>query len=197
MVERKLPKMTIGEKIFELRTKNGSSQGALAEYLNVSRQSVSKWETGQSIPDVDKIVKLSEIFHMTVDYLVKDNDNLENEQAKSEYEKKSKNEFEKLQNKIPGYILIATGLLLVGISFIFTAYVALLGIIVFIIGVECVLVKSNLPLVIAWTILLISVCIFNPWTTGVTTKMIIHVIMSGKVYMSMMVGIIHVAARAV
>lgn len=170
--------------------KNGLSHGALAEYLDVSRQSASKWETGQSIPDVNKIVKLSEIFHVTVDYLVKDNDDLENEQVECEYEQKRKNKFETSRNIMPGYIFIATGLLLVGISFVFTAYTSLFAIIVFILGVEWVLVKSNMPLVIAWTILLISVCIFNPWTTGVSTMWIINAIMFGTVYIGIVIGII-------
>ena len=49
------------------------SQGDLAERLNVSRQSVSKWETGQAVPELDKIIKLSELFGVTTDYLLKDN----------------------------------------------------------------------------------------------------------------------------
>ena len=182
--------MTIGERILQLRKKRGLSQGALADHLDVSRQSVSKWETGRAIPDVDKIVKLSEFFQVTVDYLAKDNDNLENEQAKSEYKQKS-NELVNPRNKTPGYILIATGLLLVGISLIFTSNAALLlGIIVFIIGLEWVLVKRNLSLVIAWTILLISVCIFNPWTTGSTTGGLIHAVMSGTFSFSIIAIII-------
>lgn len=55
-----------------LRNQNGWSQEELAEKLNVSRQSVSKWETGTSIPDLDKIMLLSEIFGVTTDYLLKD-----------------------------------------------------------------------------------------------------------------------------
>lgn len=181
--------MRIGEKIFELRTKNGLSQGALAEYLNVSRQSVSKWETGQAIPDVGNIMKLSEIFNVTVDYLVKDNNNLENKQAKLEYQQKGYAS-EISRNKIPGYILIATGLLLVGLSSIFSIYALLIGIIFFIIGVEWILVKTNLSLVIAWTILLISFYFFNPWTTGVTTRWIFDAIMTNTFYSSIIIGII-------
>ncbi|MBQ8782682.1 MAG: helix-turn-helix transcriptional regulator [Clostridia bacterium] len=61
----------LSDKIFELRKRNGLSQEALAEKLDVSRQSVSKWETGESIPDLDRIVKLSEIFGVSTDYLLK------------------------------------------------------------------------------------------------------------------------------
>ena len=60
------------EKIMNLRKKNGWSQEELAQRLSVSRQSVSKWEGGQSIPDLDKLLALSQIFGVTLDYLVKD-----------------------------------------------------------------------------------------------------------------------------
>ena len=64
--------MILAEKIMLLRKKNGLSQEELAQKLAVSRQSVSKWESGQSIPDLDKLLALSAIFGVTVDYLVKD-----------------------------------------------------------------------------------------------------------------------------
>lgn len=63
--------MTLADKITTLRKKNGWSQEELAEMVNVSRQSVSKWESGQSLPDIDKLLKLSEIFGVSTDYLLK------------------------------------------------------------------------------------------------------------------------------
>ena len=51
--------MTLGEKIARLRARQGMSQGTLAEELGVSRQSVSKWETDASVPELDKLVKLA------------------------------------------------------------------------------------------------------------------------------------------
>ena len=64
--------MILADKIIELRKKNGWSQEELAEKINVSRQSVSKWEGAQSIPDLDKILQMSKIFGVTTDYLLKD-----------------------------------------------------------------------------------------------------------------------------
>lgn len=64
--------MILAEKIMMLRKQNGWSQEDLAEQLSVSRQSVSKWESGASIPDLDKIIKLSTIFGVSTDYLLKD-----------------------------------------------------------------------------------------------------------------------------
>ena len=64
--------MILADKIINLRKKNGWSQEELAEKLGVTRQSISKYEGAQSIPDLDKILKLSEIFGVTTDYLIKD-----------------------------------------------------------------------------------------------------------------------------
>ena len=64
--------MILADKIIELRKKNSWSQADLAEMLNVSRQSVSKWESAQSVPDMNRILKLSEIFGVSTDFLLKD-----------------------------------------------------------------------------------------------------------------------------
>ena len=63
--------MTLAERIIELRKAKGWSQEELAEYLDVSRQSVSKWEIGNSIPDINRILAMSELFGVTTDYLLK------------------------------------------------------------------------------------------------------------------------------
>ena len=62
--------MTIGEKILNLRIEKGLTQETLAEMLEVSRQSVSKWELGQAVPDVEKIVRMSELFHVSTDAIL-------------------------------------------------------------------------------------------------------------------------------
>ena len=62
--------MTLGEHILQYRTARGWSQEDLADALEVSRQSVSKWETDASTPELDKIVRLSEIFQVSIDELV-------------------------------------------------------------------------------------------------------------------------------
>lgn len=64
--------MNIGERIYNLRTEADMSQGDLAEKLNVSRQSVSKWENNNSTPDIEKLVLIANVFGITVDELVKD-----------------------------------------------------------------------------------------------------------------------------
>jgi len=64
--------MILAEKIASLRKKSGWSQEELAERLGISRQSVSKWEGGTSIPDIDKIIAMSRLFGVSTDYLLKD-----------------------------------------------------------------------------------------------------------------------------
>ena len=64
--------MILADKIMALRKKAGWSQEELAAQLNVSRQSVSKWESAQSIPDMDKVVQMSRLFGVTTDFLLKD-----------------------------------------------------------------------------------------------------------------------------
>ena len=64
--------MTIGEKIAHLRIVNGISQAELAEKLNVSRQSVNKWENGENLPSIDKVFELCRLFDITADELIDD-----------------------------------------------------------------------------------------------------------------------------
>ena len=63
--------MSLHETIYTLRTQRGMSQLELAEALDVSRQSISKWETGAAVPELDKLVKLSDVFGITLDELVR------------------------------------------------------------------------------------------------------------------------------
>lgn len=69
--------MILADKIIMLRKKNGWSQEELADKLNVTRQSVSKWEGAQSIPDLNKILLMSQIFDVSTDFLLKDDLELE------------------------------------------------------------------------------------------------------------------------
>ena len=64
--------MILADKIIRLRKKNGWSQEELADKMNVSRQAVSKWESAQTIPDLEKILQLGALFSVTTDYLLKD-----------------------------------------------------------------------------------------------------------------------------
>lgn len=63
--------MEFSERLLTLRKGMDLTQEQLAEKINVSRQSVSKWESGQAVPELEKIVALSEVFDVTIDYLLK------------------------------------------------------------------------------------------------------------------------------
>ena len=64
--------MTIGEKITKLRIAANISQEKLAEQMEVSRQSVSKWEMDQALPQIEKVLQLCELFDITTDELLQD-----------------------------------------------------------------------------------------------------------------------------
>lgn len=64
--------MIFADKLILLRKKAGWSQEELADQMNVTRQSVSKWEGAQSVPDLEKMLRLSELFGVSTDYLLKD-----------------------------------------------------------------------------------------------------------------------------
>ena len=71
-------RMELNEKLYELRKKNNWSQEDLAERMEVSRQTISKWESGKTIPELNKLVKISEIYEITLDELVKETTSEEN-----------------------------------------------------------------------------------------------------------------------
>ena len=79
----------LGEKIMRLRQSKGYSQEEFGAKLGVSRQAVSKWETGQTTPDVDKIILMSKLFEVSTDYLLKDENT---EQSTSDFSAQVRNE---------------------------------------------------------------------------------------------------------
>lgn len=72
--QKEMLNMKLAEKIYQERRKLGLSQEQFAEKMDISRQAVSKWESGQSMPDLDKIVAMSQIFGVSTDYLLKEED---------------------------------------------------------------------------------------------------------------------------
>ncbi len=62
--------MSLSKKIYELRKVNNLSQEQLAEKVNVSRQSISKWESGETVPEIERVIELSKVFNVSTDYLL-------------------------------------------------------------------------------------------------------------------------------
>ncbi len=97
--------MNIGEKIYNLRKKKNLSQEELANILNVSRQSISKWETGESTPDLDKIVPLCNFFEISTDEFLKGKDIV--------YERKLKEEKKKNKALTLSLCLVIFGIMII------------------------------------------------------------------------------------
>lgn len=66
--------MTLGDKLSKLRKENNYTQEQLADVLGVSRQAVSKWESDITYPETDKLIRMSELFNCSLDYLLKESD---------------------------------------------------------------------------------------------------------------------------
>lgn len=64
--------MQFEEKLFLLRKKAGLSQAELSEKVGVSRQAISKWETGRTVPETSKMIAIANLFDVTIDYLIRD-----------------------------------------------------------------------------------------------------------------------------
>lgn len=158
--------MTLGEKIYKLRNDSGFSQGDLAEKLDVSRESVSKWENNSAVPELEKLIKLSEIFNITLDELVKD--------EKSDYVK-----ILSIQTrKIVGTILLCTAvcaclLLMVtnGISGLILG--VMLSSPVIVLGIICLTVSKHTVLWCSWAVYVL-IDLFLLYATGIRRANILH-----------------------
>ena len=79
--------MTLGEKLSKLRKENNYTQEQLADILGVSRQAISKWESNITYPETDKLIRMSELFDCSLDYLLKDaEETVRNNQSNSNEE---------------------------------------------------------------------------------------------------------------
>ena len=109
--------MTFGEKLLQLRKEKGLSQEALAEKINTTRQAISKWENGQGYPETEKILMIGNIFGVSMDYLLKDSVEPNNNQESGYYVSKEMAEGYLLSaHKVSKYM--ALGFFLIALSFI-------------------------------------------------------------------------------
>jgi len=203
--------MTLGNRIAALRSKHHMSQGDLAERLNVSRQSVSKWETDTSVPDLDKLIALSEIFAITLDELVKghateettsqDQSNNHISQERSQYtaHNSSISPCTTLvpaindTQRIVGFILLAVGLFGTVLSLVLTSNLLLLSILLILFGILCLTIKRHVGLIIGW-IILIPAFFILPWMTGITPLGILYMLRhlgDAKINLSMIIAALY------
>ena len=157
--------MTLAEKILHLRTQRGLSQLELAEQLGVSRQSVSKWETGQSVPDLDKLIKLADLFGVTVDELVREGERPQ--QPRPEPQVVYIREKHSLTSpQRAGVCVEAAGLILalLGVAG-FGSVSILIGVGLLLLGLPLLLARKHPWLILGWTAVGISLLVFNPYTS--------------------------------
>ena len=159
--------MTLGEKILALRTQKEMSQEDLAAALEVSRQSVSKWETDQSVPDLDKIIRLADLFGVTVDQLVREGERPEPPEPPEPqvvYVAEGRRGLTGPQKlgvclEVLGAILLLLGVAALG------AIAAVIGAALMILGLPLLLAKKHPWLVLGWLAVGLSLLVFNPYTS--------------------------------
>ena len=165
--------MKLGEKIYNLRTAKNLSQGDLAEMLGVSRQSISKWENSSAMPDLEKIIKLSDIFEVSIDEMVKGDATFSGKQANTAGAAPKVEYVQVVQKqtiegrKIAGIILFCMAFLLTfGILLLTDSLGGIIYAIPFLLcGIICFTVKKHTGLVCCWTTYVI-IDIFLQLATG-------------------------------
>lgn len=163
--------MSLGERIYRLRTEKNLSQGDLAERLEVSRQSISKWENNNAVPDLEKIIALSEIFEVSLDELVKGRttavENIENTyQEQTKHTSPVESTFP--PRKIAGTILFCMGFV---VLLFCTLFGGVLSGLVFCLpfvfcGIICFACRKNVGLWCSWVVYIL-VDIFTRFATGI------------------------------
>lgn len=156
--------MTLGERIHQMRVEHHLSQGDVAEALDVSRQSVSKWENDGAVPDLDKLVKLSQLFGVSLDQLVLgQGETVEEDLPPPPPETSSK----PMGQQIIGVVLLCFGVL-VGLLMAFLGNGLpgfAFGMPFYLCGVVCLVARRHPGLWCGWGLFLL-VRILLPWVTG-------------------------------
>ena len=156
--------MTLGEKICTLRTGKGLSQEDLAQRLEVSRQSVSKWETSQSVPDLEKIIRLADLFGVSVDELVREGERPQPPQPETKVVYvKEKREWTAAQKV--GICLLAAGGAITLLGLAYGGVLSLVGVALLVLGLPLLLAKKHPWIALGWTCIVLSLLVLNPHTS--------------------------------
>ena len=146
--------MNLGETIYQLRTTQNMSQGELADRLNLSRQSVSKWENNSAVPDLDNLIKLSEIFGVSLDTLVKGNSTQTDNTITAADAAPSASSLQSLSiQKIAGLLLLCMSFISFLLITISTNLLSglIIGAPFLVFGIICLVCKKHTGLFCAWT----------------------------------------------
>ena len=168
--------MTLGQNIARLRAQKNLSQGDLADALEVSRQSVSKWETDASIPELEKLLRLAELFGVTLDELVKGESAHSEASDKGSAESAAPMEAKEAYTAVPapretrkvvGTILLCFGALIGILLMLFAGTLVgfLLALPLFVCGTICLTARRRTGLWCAWA-LYIGFALYMRYATG-------------------------------
>lgn len=152
--------MNLGENIYKLRTEKNMSQGDLADALEVSRQSVSKWENNSAVPELEKLMKMAQLFGVTLDELVKGMNHAQNTPPMPEPTPVREASRRLTTAQILGIILLVFGGLCLIVFTVVGIFVGmlLLGLAIalpfLLCGLICLLCKHNVGLKCAWAVYL-------------------------------------------
>ena len=159
--------MKINQTIRQRRQALGLTQEQLAEALNVSRQSVSKWETGQSVPDLDKIIRMADLFGVSVDELVREGEPPAPPQTEPRVvclmqEKKGFTGTQKagICMEVLGVVLFLLGVMRQ------ESVAAVIGEALLLLGLPLLLAKKHPWLILGWLAVGLSLLVFNPYTSA-------------------------------
>jgi len=157
--------MNLGERIYKFRTAKNMSQGDLADALDVSRQSVSKWETGTAVPELDKLIKLAELFEISLDELV----------GRGEQKAESPAPAKETTVKIPlgireliGVILIGAAVLVAAVTLLFHNFISgttlLFALVLATAGICCIWPLNHFSNIYTFTVdaLILLMCATSP-----------------------------------
>lgn len=166
--------MNLGKTIYEHRIRKNLSQGDLADLLNVSRQSVSKWENNLTVPDLEKIIQLSEIFEISLDELVKGERTFEKEHIQVIKEVIIQAP-ERESRKTAAIILYLTGFVVFLLILFLTGSIGgiLYAVPFLVCGTICLLFKKHSGLWCAWALYLMMDA-FMRMAMGITIGMVRH-----------------------
>lgn len=166
--------MNLGEKIYQLRAKNNMSQSDLANVLDVSRQSISKWETNSSVPEINKLVRMCEVFNVSLDELVLGTKQEEYKNESQDFDTQTR------KSNLPTRKIV--GLILLGIGFIvfllFSLLIGPLAALIFsspllVCGAICLIIGNLTLLWCLWAIYLL-IYAYLRYATGIRFWWVFH-----------------------
>ena len=161
---------TIGERLYEIRKKRNLSQGELADKLDVSRQTVSKWENNMCLPEVEKLLQLSEALGVTTDYILKgiaEKESTAEKETVYVYIKEpcdEKDEKKRKSRRNAGIVLLTVGgLATVALVLLGLIIPAVLTGVVCLVGIILAFGERHPILTTAWTVYIVAMCCLSPF----------------------------------